>query len=90
MNFDIYDTKWLRLDDLIDNSTYFLQAKRKMYQDYFEPVEILFTQIPHYPYEIDDGFYGSDIKFQKRAGEDVYIRTLETPVNIQIEAIAHE
>ena len=87
MNFDLTNTQWYKVNDLIDNSAYMLQAKMKLYQDDFKEVDILFTQLPIYPPEIDDGILGSDIKFKKRAGEDVYIRTLTTPTNIQIEAI---
>ena len=90
MNFDIRDTNWLTLDSLEDDVTYFLQAKRQLFQDSFEPADILFSQAQSLPDEENAGFLGSDIKFQKRAGENVYIRALETPVNIQIEAIAHE
>ena len=87
MNFDLKNTRWYKIPNLLDDTTYFLQAKIKLYQDDFQEVSILFTQIPNYPLEEDDGVLASDFKFQKRSGEDVYIRTLTSPVNIQIEAI---
>lgn len=87
MNFDLTNTNWYKIPNLANDSTYYLQAKIKIYQDDFQEVDILFTQNASYPAEIDDGIYASDIKFKKRAGEDVYIRTLTSPTNIQIEVV---
>lgn len=87
MNFDLTHTKWYKVPDLTDDTTYYLQAKIKKFQDDFMDVAILFTQSAEFPPETDDGIYGSDIKFKKRSGEDVYIRTLTSPTNIQIEVV---
>ena len=85
MNFDLRTTEWYQIPNLIDGATYVLQSKIKTLSE-FQEIEILFTQGVSEPPELDDGILASDIKFKKRENENVYIRTMITPTNIQVEA----
>lgn len=91
MNYDIETaTEWTLLDDLTDEAVYFLQGKHSDVSNgqkkWFEKT-FLYTQTDTEPTEESHGILVSSIKFDKKAGKNVYIKAISLPLNIQIEEV---
>lgn len=90
MNFDITSTDWQLISDLTDNTTYLLQAKTVVDNMFFKSwsgTNILFTKGTTLPTDNKTGLLDSCFKFTKIADENIYIKALTTPTNIEIQEV---
>lgn len=90
MNFDIISTDWQLVDDLTDSKTYLLQAKTVVDNMFFKSwssTNILFTKGSTLPTDNKTGLLDSCFKFTKIADENIYIKAISTPTNIEIQEV---
>lgn len=91
-NFNLTDTSWTEVENLVDGETYFLQGKldkvgnTSTFENYISQ-ELMFTQTDTAPTELNEGIIASGIKFTKKAGQYVYVRAVVSLTNVQIEKV---
>lgn len=90
MNFDVTTTEWQEIENLTDDKTYILQSKSvidTMFYKNYSKSDILFFQGASIPEDNKSGMLGFEFKFTKLSGNNVYIKALNTPINIQIDEV---
>lgn len=90
MNFDLSDLEWTEVDNLVDDTTYFLQAKNVIDGLNFKKlnkVDILLSQDTAEPTGDTEGIIGNSFKFKKVSGINIYVKSLCLPVNIDIQEV---
>lgn len=86
MNFDISGTSWQSVSNLTVGKTYFMQAKVEINGEYVAK-PFMFTQSATAPTEDKEGLTTKGIKFEKRTGKTVYVRSFGQTLNIQVEEV---
>lgn len=83
MNFNLTNTEWTKITGLIEGKTYILQAKRgKNEAITYNKTNILLTVQDDIPENLREGLLDSEFKFV--AENNVYIRAISLPVNINV------
>lgn len=90
MNFDITSTDWQLVENLTDTKTYLLQAKTisdSFFYKSYGNTNILFAKGSTLPTDNKTGLLDSCFKFTKIADENIYIKAINTPTNIEIQEV---
>lgn len=90
MNFDITNTDWQQVENLTDDTTYFLQSKT-VSNGYgvtaYGDINILFAQEATTPDDNKTGILTNAIKFKKVSGLNIYVKCITTPTNFEIQEV---
>ena len=90
MNYNITTLDWQLVDDLTDSKTYLLQAKTvsdSFWYKSYSNTNILFAKGTTLPTDNKTGLLDSCFKFTKIADENIYIKAISTPTNIEIQEV---
>lgn len=90
MNFDITTTEWQQVENLVDNTTYVLQAKifsDNFFSKNYNETNVLFVQNTTIPTNNKTGLLVDNVKFKKVSGTNIYIKAIGTPTNIDIQEV---
>ncbi len=90
MNFDLTSQEWQEVENLIDDTTYFLQAKT-VSNGYgitaYGDANILFAQDTTTPEDNKTGILTNAIKFKKVSGLNIYVKCITIPTNFEIQEV---